>query len=170
MMGLFHLIDMVRGIWRQLCLHLWVLLGFGLLIETWLPLILWRKSMTHWYKSEGGAVRYLLVLLILFISLSLNASALDVTRSTILYSINDTYAQQGNPDANRGTLNYMNYGYYSTWLDYEYAYIKFPTAISGSNGVVNATVYMYQYGNELPGDLYRVIADWGEYTLTWNNK
>jgi len=91
---------------------------------------------------------------------------LEVPTSIVLQSISDAYAQQGMPDENRGSLDYLRIrggrdNDYRTFLKFYVPPI--PAAILGAELVLGCTI-----GSQDGGRLYHVRDNWDEMTLTWN--
>lgn len=81
-------------------------------------------------------------------------------------SIADSWVYSANPDANNGAGSLLSMHPTSRW-----SYIKFDTDDLLPEQIVSGRIYFYVTlaANSTVG-FYQSLADWNEYTITWNNR
>lgn len=98
---------------------------------------------------------------------------IDPTIQT-LYPLEDTYSRSYRPDNIYGSSICMKVNPYP--YDINRAYLKFDlSGIPSNSEIISATFrYYYYYHISNPGprthDFHKIIANWNEDTLTWNNQ
>ena len=95
--------------------------------------------------------------------------------SRIFYPTDDTYIEKSNPNKNHGSLNYFSVATsYNGYYDYD-SLLRFNLSSINPHKEIFAKLYIYYYycfdkGFKAEYSLYRVVSDWDEDNVTWNNK
>ena len=95
------------------------------------------------------------------------------TSTTSLSPTADAHAYEGSPNTNYGSATALHIGEDSSGNDY-YIYIRFDlSGIPSDAAIVSAELKLYATEGIADGKtvkIYRVLADWSETGITWNNK
>lgn len=112
----------------------------------------------------------LLVFLFLWISL-LNLSIFVRASSKVLYPIDDSFVDSGEPDRNRGSYRFLNSGKWAGEDREMQAYISFNiSSVSSEWTKAKLSLTYWLTLKTVDVDIVRISSNWNEESITWNNK
>lgn len=107
---------------------------------------------------------------LLWISL-LNLSVIVQASSTVLYPMDDSYVDSGEPDRNRGDSRFLNSGKWAGENREMQAYISFDISSVSSEWIeAKLSLTFWLTIKTVDVDIVKISDNWNEETITWNNK